>query len=209
MFSLVAIGAILNRFRGGGIIPDKGPRFLRALRKPLSVIAFGSMAAWLAHSHLLGNLYVIIIGCSTAGCFIVPNLVTPRPGFTAFNGIYPGDAERQYSFMNRWIYNLADRAGYPVGMKGVMIGPSVIAHNRRWGLWFMSLRGLYITLITSVVASVTLKPIIALVGSLGVFQGLCYWLVGFLPRSRFDNTIAELLSGMLVGIISYLMVLVV
>lgn len=177
---IIPVTAILNRFRGGGIIPVKisGRLWLAALNLAVLVgvciiIAYG----------LKTGLYAALIALLG---FALSDITGTGVGFGAIHGRY--DGVRKYSALNRWMYAVADKTK---------------ATGRCWGFWYMTCRGLYAVPLIAGLA-LLIKPALTPICLLALLQGACYRLAGCFPENRFSVAIAELLYGAVLGTAIYM-----
>lgn len=173
---IIPVTAILNRFRGGGIISKNIPARLWISGLILASFIGSYVLAGYGVKLAIYAFFISLLG------FALTDITGTGVGFGAIHGRY--DGVRKYSLLNRWMYFIADKTG---------------ATGKCWGFWYMTCRGLYgIPLLSGLAA--LLNPILIPIGLLSLLQGGCYRLVGCFPENRFSVAIAEILYGAVLGI---------
>lgn len=193
---LAATGAILRRFMGGGIVPEKKYK-LAMLRRVGTPIAVGLALFLVWHSPWV--LLAIPLG------FAFKEWVGTGDMFAVLHGGFDGKIE--YSPFNRWIYKLAAAVSgwQPIEhpFEPELPPESVAKHNATWGFWFCTFRGSYKLATSIALAVVAWNPIVALWGFLGLLDGVIYYTAGRIAfRTGWSSvSMAELTSGFIYGLI--------
>lgn len=182
------IFGVLNRLRGIGKPSKPWVALL------VSVVAGGY--------HFVGTNNMVqagIFGLIWGIGFLVMNIVGTGDGFAAIHGRY--DGIRKYNPFNRWVYWLADKiAGKPYEDSLGILPKNLQNANKKWGFWYMTFRGLYSIVPTVALALVFYVPLLIPVGTLGFLAGPFYRLQGFFPEHKYSSAVAEVLHGLLLGL---------
>lgn len=185
MISLLIIPAasLLNLTRGRGY-------------KLPSAIILGVIYGVLASSVINHSIhYDILAGLIVTAGFLIRNIVGTGDGFSVIHGRF--DGIRKYNTWNRWVYKLSDK-----------VAADPVREQKRWGFMFMSLRGLYTLPMTAGLSIVFLNPLILLLGFLGILQGVMYWIGGIPKEHKYSVVIAEILDGLVLGVILWVTLLI-
>lgn len=174
---IIPMLAILNRFRGGGIISGVPARlFIASLLLGLIVGCYVGIAYGIKFAPS------VFFACFAG--FFISDVTGTGDGLTAIHGRY--DGVRKYSIFNRWMYAIADRFA--------------VTGTKNWGFWYMTCRGVYaMPLIAGVAISLGKYECLPL-ALLALTQGACYRLQGYFPEHRFSVAIAELLNAGVLGV---------
>lgn len=174
---IIPIVAILNRFRGGGIVANAPARlWISSLLIGLIVGGYVGMVYGIKYSPYA--FFACFVG------FFLSDITGTGDGLTAIHGRY--DGVRKYTIFNRWMYWVADRLA--------------VVGTKDWGFWFMTARGFYaMPWLISLVLILGKYGYLPL-AFLALLQGASYRLQGFFPEHRFSVAIAEGLYGSILGL---------